>query len=91
MVCLGAALCASEVDSIGADASGELVTPERLVRDEWLKTYLSRGCALVYTVKTTREQSLVDGPLKAYDTNGVKVLEWNFKAGVLHGEVLAYG
>jgi len=90
MIFLGAFLCASGVTALCADEAGELVTPERLARDELLKTYLSRGCALVYTVKTTIEHSVVDGPLKAYDTNGVKVLEWNFKAGVRHGESLAY-
>jgi len=87
---LAVSLCVTALHGGGAEDSVERVTLERLARDPEFTNFLASGCSVVCTVKTTIAQTVLDGPLRVYNTNGAVVLEWNLKDGLLHGKVSRY-
>ncbi len=52
--------------------------------------FVANGASVTYSVKTTSERSILDGPVLVSYKNGQRWVETRFKSGKLNGEWISY-
>lgn len=92
---LGAVAALEMLSRVAAPASdGVTLTTDRrpadkpLLSDPLLQAYLSNGCAVIYTAKTTISAAILEGPFSILDSNGFRFACGTYRDGRWEGELL---